>query len=111
MQAQLLLMQQLNALRNAAGMGGSPMPSNMMMAMPGVPGAPNPATKKQREVYFGNLTVGLVTPEMLTQLCNGALTPLCPDAATNPPVVRSLADSLGDAKRLLGDAKRLLGDA
>eukprot|EP00238_Polyblepharides_amylifera_P001653 CAMPEP_0196573988 /NCGR_PEP_ID=MMETSP1081-20130531/3791_1 /TAXON_ID=36882 /ORGANISM="Pyramimonas amylifera, Strain CCMP720" /LENGTH=468 /DNA_ID=CAMNT_0041891871 /DNA_START=96 /DNA_END=1501 /DNA_ORIENTATION=+ len=41
-------------------------------------------TKKQREVYVGNLTVGLVTPPMLTELFNGALQPCSPNG---PPVV------------------------
>lgn len=44
-----------------------------------------PTNKKQRELYVGNLTVGLVTPQMLQELFNGALTPLVPDGATNPP--------------------------
>jgi splicing factor U2AF subunit len=46
-------------------------------------------------VYFGNLTMGLVTPDMLRELCNGALAPLCPDAATAPPVVGVSMDSEG----------------
>ncbi|KAK3243750.1 hypothetical protein CYMTET_46616 [Cymbomonas tetramitiformis] len=49
--------------------------------------------KKQRELYVGNLTVGLVTPLMLKELFNGALAPLVPDSATNPPCINVGLDS------------------
>lgn len=76
---------------SAGGMGAGGMGMGM--------GAPNMAhfasSKKQREVYVGNLTVGLVTPQMLRDLCNGALAPYCSDAATNPPVVNVSMDAEG----------------
>ncbi|KAK3234828.1 hypothetical protein CYMTET_54935 [Cymbomonas tetramitiformis] len=70
----------------------------LMQQMAQIHGQPNLALssgKKQREVYVGNLTVGLVQAQMLRELCNGALAPLCPDAATNPPVVNVSMDSEG----------------
>lgn len=49
--------------------------------------------KKQREVYCGNLTVGLVTPQMLQELFNGALLPCSKDGL--PPVVNVSMNSDG----------------
>eukprot|EP00959_Pyramimonas_sp_CCMP1952_P136947 2865547-Pyramimonas_sp.AAC.1 len=55
-----------------------------------------PATnKKQREVYIGNLTCGMVTAHILTELINGALGPLVPEANINPPVVNVSMDTEG----------------
>eukprot|EP00210_Caulerpa_lentillifera_P004172 g3978.t1 len=53
------------------------------------------ANKKQREVYVGNLTIGIVTAEMLRELFNGALSSLVPDPITNPPVVSVNMDASG----------------
>lgn len=44
----------------------------------------NATNKKQREVYVGNLTVGMVTAQMLQELFNGALQPCTTDGL--PPV-------------------------
>ena len=43
------------------------------------------AQKKQREVYVGNLTIGVVTDNHLKELFNGALSHLVPDPHSNPP--------------------------
>jgi splicing factor U2AF subunit len=45
----------------------------------------NAANKKQREVYAGNLTQGLVTAHLLTEFFNGALHPCSKDG--QPPVI------------------------
>jgi splicing factor U2AF subunit len=49
-------------------------------------------TKKQREVYIGNLTIGVVNEQMLRQLFNGALSSLVADPENNPPVVSCQLD-------------------
>ena len=51
--------------------------------------------KKQREVYVGNLTIGVVTDQMLKELFNGALAHLVPDPIANPPVVNAQLDPSG----------------
>jgi splicing factor U2AF 65 kDa subunit len=53
------------------------------------------STKKQREVYVGNLTIGVVTDVMLRELFNGALSHLVPDPVANPPVVNAQLDPSG----------------
>jgi hypothetical protein len=53
------------------------------------------ATKKQREIYVGNLTVGLVTMQMLKDLFNGALSAMDAQSAINPPVVNLALDPSG----------------
>lgn len=53
------------------------------------------ANKKQREVYVGNLTIGIVNADMLRELFNGALSSLVPDPVTNPPVVSVNMDASG----------------
>jgi hypothetical protein len=45
------------------------------------------SNKKQREVYVGNLTIGVVNDVMLRDLFNGALSHLVADPHVNPPVV------------------------
>lgn len=37
----------------------------------------------------------MVTMQMLRELCNGALAPMCPDAEINPPVVNVTMDAEG----------------
>ena len=51
--------------------------------------------RKQREVYVGNLTIGVVTDVMLKELFNGALAHLVPDPIGNPPVVNAQLDPSG----------------
>lgn len=53
------------------------------------------SNKKQREVYVGNLTIGVVNEQMLRELFNGALSTLVPDPNTNPPVVNCQLDPTG----------------
>lgn len=61
-QAQAMLMQQMMMANNAGG-------------------------KKTREVYVGNLAIGMVTDQMLREFFNTAMAGLSPDAATQPSVV------------------------
>ena len=53
------------------------------------------SNKKQREVYVGNLTIGVVADVMLRELFNGALAHLVPDPIANPPVVNAQLDPSG----------------
>ena len=55
------------------------------------------SNKKQREIYVGNLTIGVVTDTMLRDLFNGALAHLVPDPVANPPVINAALDPSGSA--------------
>ncbi|KAK9825489.1 hypothetical protein WJX74_001008 [Apatococcus lobatus] len=77
LQKQLLAQQLLMQQQQMAGGGG--LSSN----------------KKQREVYVGNLTIGVVADVMLRELFNGALAHLVPDPVANPPVVNAQLDPSG----------------
>ena len=57
------------------------------------------SNKKQREVYVGNLTIGVVNDVMLRDLFNGALSHLVADPHVNPPVVSTSMDPSGEAPR------------
>lgn len=59
------------------------------------------AQKKQREVYVGNLTIGVVTDNHLKELFNAALSHLVPDPASAPPVLSAQLDPSGDLADLL----------
>jgi hypothetical protein len=54
------------------------------------------SNKKQREVYVGNLTIGVVNDVMLRDLFNGALSHLVADPHVNPPVVSTSMDPSGE---------------
>lgn len=62
------------------------------------------SNKKQREIYVGNLTIGVVTDVMLKDLFNGALSHLVPDPVNNPPVVTVRLDPTGDRSSWLAAA-------
>jgi splicing factor U2AF subunit len=51
--------------------------------------------RKSREIYIGNLAIGTVTIEMLTELFNAALAGMVPDPVTNPPVNTVKMDNTG----------------
>ncbi len=55
------------------------------------------SNKKQREIYVGNLTIGVVVDTMLRDLFNGALAHLVPDPVANPPVINAALDPSGVA--------------
>jgi splicing factor U2AF subunit len=64
-------------------------------AVPGAPldpNAPNPATKKAREIYVGNLAVGILTAELTREMFNKVLSPFCHDPVNFPPVVECKLD-------------------
>lgn len=61
----------------------------------GVP-ANDAQARKSREIYIGNLNIGTVTIEMLTELFNAALAGMVPDPVTNPPVVNVKMDATGN---------------
>ena len=68
----------MQSMGGAGMMGAGGMPN--MAAMAAMAG-----TKKQREVYVGNLTLGLVSAQMLTELFNGALLPMWYVSSSPPP--------------------------
>jgi len=51
--------------------------------------------RKSREVYIGNLSIGSVTPDMLTELFNAALAGMVPDPVNEPPVINVKMDNTG----------------
>ena len=51
--------------------------------------------RKSREVYIGNLSIGSVSPEMLTELFNAALAGMVPDPVNEPPVINVKMDTTG----------------
>ncbi|KAK9824055.1 hypothetical protein WJX72_007388 [[Myrmecia] bisecta] len=67
----------------------------LLMQQQAMGGAGLLSNKKQREVYVGNLTIGVVNDLMLRELFNGALSHLVPDPVANPPVVSAQLDPSG----------------
>lgn len=57
---------------------------------------PNAATRKGREVYVGNLAVGVMTSDLIRELFNSVLANFVPDPITNPPVCEVKLDSTGE---------------
>lgn len=53
------------------------------------------ANKKQREVYVGNLAIGIITGEHLRELFNAVLALHVPDPVNNPPVINVNMDTSG----------------
>lgn len=51
--------------------------------------------RKSREVYIGNLSIGSVSPDMLTELFNAALVGMVPDPINEPPVINVKMDNTG----------------
>lgn len=56
---------------------------------------PNQGGKKQREVYVGNLAIGVINEVILREMFNAALAGLVPDPVTNPPVSNVNIDPSG----------------
>ncbi|MEW5306363.1 MAG: hypothetical protein WDW36_008832 [Sanguina aurantia] len=52
-------------------------------------------SRKQREIYVGNLAVGSVNMDMLRELFNAVLAQMVPDPVTTPPVVDVRVDTSG----------------
>lgn len=59
------------------------------------PAVDSTTARKSREVYIGNLAIGSVTPEMLTELFNAALVGMVPDPILEPPVINVKMDNTG----------------
>lgn len=53
-------------------------------------------SRKQREIYVGNLAVGSVNMDMLRELFNAVLAQMVPDPVTTPPVVDVRVDTSGE---------------
>jgi type II secretory pathway pseudopilin PulG len=99
-QAMLAQQQQQQAIAQqaAAAAAAAVVPVN--------PNAPNPATRKQREIYIGNLAIGSVNADLLKELFNAALANLVPDPITNPPVHNVNMDPNGSGWRAPASAPR-----
>lgn len=63
------------------------------------PAVDSTTARKSREVYIGNLAIGSVTPEMLTELFNAALVGMVPDPILEPPVINVKMDGTGQQTR------------
>jgi splicing factor U2AF subunit len=77
----------------AAMVAAAQMGSAAVAATGGV--ANDTQARKSREIYIGNLAIGTVTIEMLTELFNAALAGMVPDPVTNPPVLTVKMDTTG----------------
>lgn len=64
-------------------------------------------SRKQREIYVGNLAVGSVNMDMLRELFNAVLAQMVPDPVTTPPVVDVRVDTSGEDRRQEGGARAL----
>lgn len=53
------------------------------------------ADRKAREIYVGNLAIGVVTPDMLRELFNTILKTQVPDPVNQPPVCNVTIDPAG----------------
>ena len=67
----------------------------LMQQSGGMLGSASAPSKKQREVYIGNLAIGVITPELLREFFNKAFEHATPDGATNPAVVSINMDPSG----------------
>lgn len=75
------------ALVAAAAAGGATLAAG--------PAVDSTTARKSREVYIGNLSIGSVTPDMLTELFNAALVGMVPDPVREPPVINVKMDATG----------------
>ncbi|KAF5828487.1 hypothetical protein DUNSADRAFT_17564 [Dunaliella salina] len=97
-QHQALLMQQqaqaaaaqAAAIAQATTVSQQPPANEMALDAP-----PTPGNKKQRELYIGNLAVGIVHGEMLRELFNAVLGHMVPDPIATPPVLEVKQDPTG----------------
>ncbi len=94
-QLQRQLMAQQAALQQQQQAAAAAAAAAAATALPLDPNAPNPATRKQREIYIGNLAIGVVNADILKELFNAALANLVPDPVTNPPVFNVNMDANG----------------
>mmetsp|Transcript_19298 Transcript_19298/g.58285 ORF Transcript_19298/g.58285 Transcript_19298/m.58285 type:complete len:391 (-) Transcript_19298:2914-4086(-) len=85
-QAQLAALQQQQLQKQL--LAQQQLMQQQAMSMPG--GLNN--NKKQREIYVGNLTIGVVTEQLLSDLFNAALIHLVPDAGGNLPAPGTATD-------------------
>jgi hypothetical protein len=89
------------ALVAAAAAGGATLAAG--------PAVDSTTARKSREVYIGNLSIGSVTPEMLTELFNAALVGMVPDPVREPPVINVKMDATGGSPVWCAVNVRLLG--
>jgi hypothetical protein len=88
------------ALVAAAAAGGATLASG--------PAVDSTTARKSREVYIGNLSIGSVTPEMLTELFNAALVGMVPDPIREPPVINVKMDATGGSTVCCGVSFQVL---
>uniref|UniRef100_A0A383VCI1 RRM domain-containing protein n=1 Tax=Tetradesmus obliquus TaxID=3088 RepID=A0A383VCI1_TETOB len=94
-QQQALLGGGVTAVAAPAAMVAAAQSAMGSAAVAAAAGAGSVEARKSREIYIGNLAIGTVTIEMLTELFNAALAGMVPDPVTNPPVLTVKMDNTG----------------
>jgi len=84
------MLQQQQAAVLAATAQPAPTANELALDAP-----PSAANKKQRELYIGNLQVGVVTTDMIRELFNSILGNMVPDPVSCPPVLEVKPDPTG----------------
>lgn len=105
-QQQALLGGGVTAVAAPAAMVAAAQSAMGSAAVAAAAGAGSVEARKSREIYIGNLAIGTVTIEMLTELFNAALAGMVPDPVTNPPVLTVKMDNTGVCGRLQAQRQR-----
>ena len=94
---QQMLAQQMMMGGGAAGMGLGLGLGGVASAAAAVAASTQAATvdRKQREIYIGNLAIGLIGGDLLREFFDAVFAHWVPDAATNPPVTNVTMDPTG----------------
>lgn len=91
LQRQMLLQQQLLLQQQAMAAAAQLNAAKSAVSNTSV----STADRKAREIYVGNLAIGVVTTDMLRELFNTVLASQIPDAAQTPSVVEVKMDASG----------------
>ena len=89
-----LMAQQMLMQQQAAAAAAAATASAVAAAASGST-AVQTADRKAREIYVGNLAIGVVTPDMLKELFNAILGSHVPDPVNQPPVCNVTMDPNG----------------
>lgn len=92
-----LLAQQLMMASAGQVMAATAMPAALAAMPQAAPSAAASATadRKAREIYIGNLAIGIITQELLAEFFNQVFASMVPDPTAQPPVVHINMDSTG----------------
>lgn len=88
------LQKQLLAQQMMMGAPGLVAPAGGLGTAPPVPQA-LATDRKQREIYIGNLAIGIITQELLKEFFDQVFAHMVPDPVSNPPVVNINMDTTG----------------